>query len=77
MSLSSTGVLSPPLIPIFRDHFKTFHILSQIRHDTALKAHIMKKKTGWTELTFAKVDWKAHKRAFTRLTRIKELQQLN
>jgi hypothetical protein len=42
--LSSTGVLSPPLIPIFRDHFKTFHILSQIRHDTALKAHIMKKK---------------------------------
>jgi len=39
-----------------------------LRHDDALKAHIMK-KANWTEISFAKVDWKAHKCDFNRLTR--------
>jgi hypothetical protein len=47
---------------------KYYQTLSKANHDNSLKAHIFK-KTGWTELTFSKVDWKAHSSVFNKLTR--------
>jgi len=51
---------------------KHYQTLSKAKHNNSLKAHIIK-KTGLTELTFFKVDWKAHSSAFNKLTRYQRI----
>jgi hypothetical protein len=51
---------------------KFYHTLTKLKHNKSLKQHIMK-KTNWTELTFSKVDWMAHKSAFNQLTRFQQI----
>jgi hypothetical protein len=47
---------------------KYYQTLSKAKHDKSFRAHILR-KTGWTEITFSRVDWKAHSSAFDKLTR--------
>jgi hypothetical protein len=47
---------------------KYYQTLSKAKHDKSFKAHILR-KTGWTEMTFSRVDCEAHSSAFDKLTR--------
>jgi hypothetical protein len=51
---------------------KYYSTLAKIHHDDQLKHYILR-KTQWSATVFNKVSWKAHQRAFSRMTKFQQI----
>jgi hypothetical protein len=51
---------------------KYYSTLDKIHHDDQLKQYILR-KTQWSATAFNKVNWKAHQRAFSRMTKFQQI----